>query len=204
MLVTGTMARVEAWLAVWLAASAASALWIAPKWLESLTLHPFGPYFISGCLFYLLRTRGPSLFRVGALLAACALGTAYAVKEQSGFMYGITPLSGFIVAASVISFHVFFAAIAMTPGILAPSRWWYRLGGLTYPLYLLHARIGKIMGANLSVSHSAWTILAVELVVALAVSAIIAATIERRAYALFHTTLMQTADRLRARLRGSR
>jgi peptidoglycan/LPS O-acetylase OafA/YrhL len=197
-LVTGTMTRVETWLAVWLTASAACTFGIAPKWFESLALHPFGPCFISGCLFYLLRARGPSAFRTGALLLSCALTAAYAVKEQSGFMHDITPLSSLVVAASVVVFHAIFAVIALTPDILPSSRWWDWLGCLTYPLYLLHNRIGKIIAANLSASHSAWASLSMELAFSLTAAAIIAAVIERRACGAFHKRLLQTATRLRA------
>jgi peptidoglycan/LPS O-acetylase OafA/YrhL len=198
-LVTGTMARVEAWLAVWLAAAAVSTFGIAPHWFASLALYPFGPYFISGCLFYLLLARGPSAFRVGALLVACTLGAAYAVKEQPEFMHGlITPLTSFVVATSVVAFHALFTAIALIPGILPSSRWWYWLGGLTYPLYLLHQRIGKIISANLTTSYPVWASLAVNLAVALVASAIIAAAVERRACGAFHRALLQTAIRLRA------
>jgi len=135
---------------------------------------------------------------VGALLVAWALGAAYAVKQQPEFMHEIiTPLTGFIVAASVVVFHALFAAIALIPGILPSSRWWYWLGGLTYPLYLLHNRIGKIISEKVSASHSAGTTLAVELAVALAAAAIIAAAVERRACGAFHKALLQTAVRLR-------
>jgi peptidoglycan/LPS O-acetylase OafA/YrhL len=195
-LVTGTMERIEAWLGVWLAVAAVSAFGVAPKWLASLGLHPFGPYFISGCLFYLLRARGLSVFRMIALLVACGLGAVYAVKEQPEFLHEIiTPVSTFVVASSVLLFHALFAAIALIPAILPPSRWWYWLGGLTYPLYLLHNRIGKIISASLSTTHSAWATLAVELAIALVGAAIIAAAVERRACGAFHKALLETAIR---------
>lgn len=196
-LAIGAMEHIELWLGVWLAAATMSAVGIAPKWLASLALHPFGPYFISGCLFYLLRTRGTSVFRAVALVVACGLGAAYAVKQQPGFLYeAITPLSSIIVASSVVIFHAIFAAIALIPSIIPPSRWWYWLGGLTYPLYLLHNRIGKIISANLSTTHSAWASLAVEFAVAVVGATIIAAAVERRACGAFHKSLLEMAIRL--------
>ncbi len=197
-LVTGTMARVEAWLAVWLAAATVCMLGIAPHWLTSLAVHPFGPYFISGCLFYRLRALGPSVFRVAGLLVACVLGVVSAVKQQPDFIHQITPLSSFVVGACVVLFHAIFVAIVLIPGILPSSRWWYWLGSLTYPLYLLHNRIGKIIAASLSTSHSAWATLAVQLGVALIASAIIAAAVERRACGMFQKALLQTAIHFKA------
>jgi peptidoglycan/LPS O-acetylase OafA/YrhL len=197
-LLTGTMEHIEMLLVLWLAVTAVSTFGMAPKWLASLALHPFGPYFISGCLFYLLRARGVSVFRVMALIVACGLGAAYAVKEQPEFLHEIiTPLSSFVVASSVVLFHALFAAIALIPNILPPSRWWYWLGGLTYPLYLLHNRVGKIISARLSARHSGWVSLAVELVIALVAAAIIAAAVERRACGAFHKALSQMATRFR-------
>jgi hypothetical protein len=63
---------------------------------------------------------------------------------------------------------------------------------------LLHNRIGKIIAASLTVSHSAWASLAVELTVALAAAAIIAAVFERRVCGAFHKVLLQMAIRFHA------
>jgi peptidoglycan/LPS O-acetylase OafA/YrhL len=197
-LATGMMAYVEPLLGIWLVAAALSTFGVAPRWITSLSLHPYGPYFISGCLFYLLRARGASVFRVGALPIACALGAIHAVRGQAEFMHEITPQTSFVIAVFVILFHAIFAAIVVIPGILPASQWWYKLGCLTYPLYLLHNRIGKLIFASFSTSHSAWASLVVELALILTLSGIIAAVVERRACGVFHKALLETAIRLRA------
>lgn len=197
MLLTGAMARVETWLAVWLAASIVCAVGVRIPGLGSIALYPYGPYFISGCLFFLVRSRGVTKFRIGALAIACTLGATYAIKQQPNFMTGTTLASDFVVAASVVAFHIVFGVIALVPSILPASRWWYVLGGLTYPLYLLHNRIGKVIWAQLSTTQPLWVAVAIEATVVMAVSAIIAALVERRACGKLHRALLQTAVRFR-------
>jgi peptidoglycan/LPS O-acetylase OafA/YrhL len=194
-LISRTMVHVEIWLAVWLAASIASAIGIAPKAITSLALYPYGPYFISGCLFYLIRARGASAFRLSALVATCWLGAQYAIAQQPAFMAESSRASGIVVAASVVAFHLLFAAIAFRPRILPASTLWYWLGGLTYPLYLVHNRIGDAIATLLP--GGPWTILFVELTVAMAISIVLAAIVERRLGGTFHKWLLQHAVRFR-------
>jgi hypothetical protein len=82
-LLSGTMGHIERWIGGLTAAYLACLTGRVPSWVASATLFPFGAYFLSGCLFYLIRSRGLSAFRVVALVACCALATI-AVRAQSG------------------------------------------------------------------------------------------------------------------------
>jgi peptidoglycan/LPS O-acetylase OafA/YrhL len=194
-LLTGTMAYVEVWLGAWLAASVAAAIGIAPKVIISAALYPYGPYFISGCLFYLVRSRGLSLFRVIGLVAACTIGAHYAIVQQPNFMAESSAASSVVVAAAVVLFHALFGVIALSPGSLPNSRLWYWLGGLTYPLYLLHNRIGKVIAAT--VPAGPLVILAAETIVATALAIVLAALVERGFCGIFHRWLLRMAIRFR-------
>jgi peptidoglycan/LPS O-acetylase OafA/YrhL len=197
MLLTGTMHRVERWLAVWLAVSVAAAVGIAPKWLGAAALYPYGPYFISGCFFFLIRSRGPSPFRIGGVAVSALLGCLYAIVQQPNFMHDTDRVTSVVVVAAVVSFHLVFLAIALAPRILPDSRWWYVLGSLTYPLYLLHNRIGKIIWANRPAAQSEWFSLAIELAVAFSLASVIAAIVERRLCGQFNRYLLGVTARLR-------
>jgi len=196
-LATGTMPRVETWLALWLAASVACAAGIVPKWFGSLAMYPFSSYFIAGCLFYLLRTRGVSAFRVGGLVLTCALGSAYAVAQQASFMSETSRGSGIVVAGTVVVLFGIFAAICLKSGLLPASRWWYWLGSLTYPLYLLHNRISKELAATTLGLWSPWQLLGVQLAVALGLASVVALVIERNACSRVQRYLMGLATRVK-------
>jgi peptidoglycan/LPS O-acetylase OafA/YrhL len=196
-LFTGTMKHVERWLFLWLACSVLGASGVAPSWLTSLAMYPLGSYFISGCVLYLIRANGLSVPRAVALTVSCVLAARYAILQQPLFMANVTAVSSWTVACLVVAFHIAFVAIACAPQILPSSRWWSWLGGLTYPLYLLHNRIGKTLWAHLPVSWSARTSVVVVLAVVYLVSSIIAAFVERRVCGAFQKALLRAAARVR-------
>jgi peptidoglycan/LPS O-acetylase OafA/YrhL len=119
------------------------------------------------------------------------------VQQQAEFMSVQTTLSGVIAASSVALFHIVFAAIALLPRLLRFSPWWYALGSLTYPLYLLHNRVGKTLWDALTPWAPAWLAFAIVLSVALLLAAAVAIVIERRACGAVHKRLLHTAVRFR-------
>lgn len=106
-------------------------------------------------------------------------------------MHESNRLSSVMVGCAVVMFHAIFAAIALAPGTRPSSRWWYWLGSLTYPLYLVYNRIGKVIWANLVPAHSELSSLTLQLVFSLTISAVIAAAVERRAVNFIHNALFQ-------------
>lgn len=192
------MDRIEMVLAFWLACCAAGALGLTPHWVDSLAMAPFGPYFISGCIIYMIRSRGASVVRVAALALSCVLGTLVAIDQQEGFMKSTTPGSAAVVVCAIIAFHAIFLAVALRPRILPDSRVWYLLGTLTYPLYLLHNQIGKVvLGVALQFS-TLWGALAIALIVIYALAWVVAAVSERRFSKQLHRTLLRFTSPTRA------
>ncbi len=201
-LLSGTMRFVEAWLGLWLACSVAAALQLVPHWLASIAIYPFGPYLISGCLCFLVRSRGMTAFRAVGLVIACALAARHVVEQQPGFMRQVTPVSSVVVASAVVAFHAMFVTIALVPDILRGSKWWYILGSLAYPLYLLHNAIGKNLWGRLpdAVPPAAGYVILFATVYAMA--AVVAAATERRACPQFRRLLQRFAARFKG-LRSS-
>jgi len=194
-LLTRTMRYVEWILGAWLVACAAGAIGVSPHWVDSLALAPFGPFFISGCIVYMIRARGASITRVAALLLSGALSVLLAIDQQAEFMQSVTPTSTSTVICVIVGFHAVFLAIAVTPRILPDSRTWYLLGTLTYPLYLLHSQIGKIVLAKTYSVTPLWPALVVALAVVYALAAAVAKVSERRLSKNLHNWLLATLER---------
>jgi peptidoglycan/LPS O-acetylase OafA/YrhL len=198
-LVTRTMHHVERWIAVWLLACIVAAAGYAPRWLEFAAMAPLASFFISGCLFFLIRSRGPSLFRIVAVTTSCALCALDAVQEQNSFIHGtrypVGTVTTVVIVCAIVAFHLAMGAIALKPSILPASRKWYILGSLTYPLYLLHNQIGKALGATFD-GHMPFTVsLLLRLAIIYGASAVIAAIIERRGCAAFQRALQRAVAR---------
>ncbi len=187
------MARVEAWLLVWLGAAAVSTLTYPDGWekvhylLEFGSIYPFGPLFISGCYFYLLRKNGPSWRYFVPLACSCALAVVDActpnnsmwwlVAYQEKWVYLRSPGALWIVGALVVLAHAIFLTLSLRAWRLPASPIWYWLGGLTYPLYLLHSDAGYAVWQILPVSP--WLGTAIVLLGALLLAGLLAVYSER-------------------------
>jgi peptidoglycan/LPS O-acetylase OafA/YrhL len=200
-LVTGTMQHVERWIGVWLIACIAAAAGWAPRWLQFIAMAPLAAFFISGCLFYLIRSRGPSVFRIGAVIASCALCALDAVHEQNSFIHGtrypVGTMTTVVIVSAIVAFHLAMFAIALKPSILPASRKWYILGSLTYPLYLLHNMIGKAFGETFDGRMPFVVSLVLRFAIVYGMAAVVAAVIERRGCSAFHRALQRAATRFR-------
>ena len=201
-LLSGTMPAIERWLMGWLAVCIVCATGRAPHVLGSLALAPFGPYFISGALCFLMRSRGVSGLRVAALCVSCALAVATALSRQPDFItghaYGVGGTSTIVVAVAIVVFHVALVVIALRPPMLRHARAWYLLGSLTYPLYLAHNQIGKVLAAPLEETASFGVSLALRLAIVIGVATIIAFFTERRACGAVQRALFRARRRVLA------
>jgi peptidoglycan/LPS O-acetylase OafA/YrhL len=196
------MARLELWLALWVAGMCASLLPVTPAlqhWqhaLQWLTLQPWGSLFAAGCYFYLVRTRGAS-WRYFAPLAVClGLSVFEVCTNQDGSQYAWARGEIVTMGAFVTLAYAVFLTLSLNVWRPRPHAAWYWLGGLTYPLYLLHAQAGRILWVALPGSE--WARSAMVLVASLLLAAWLARYSERRAC----NALRRGLDRLEARIRA--
>jgi peptidoglycan/LPS O-acetylase OafA/YrhL len=142
-LLIGKARNMESWLWMWLA-SLTVARFYQPWILTFLSLDPHGAFFAAGCAFYLIMASGLNLNRALLVAGSGLLCVTAASAGRSGF---ITPdaTSAYAVPALIVSALAAFALIVWKPKIgsgLALVPW---LGALTYPLYLTHAAIGRMV-----------------------------------------------------------
>lgn len=145
LLVLGQMPRVERWLLLWLAVSLLGRFVdLGP--LKSASLGVHGPLFASGGLLYLAYESGWTRLRAAALIVGVALSAVAATEGMAGFVQpaDITPSSVAVTVLFVLAAFALFVGIKYlhVPERLRPAA--ALLGGLTYPLYLLH-NVGKAL-----------------------------------------------------------
>jgi peptidoglycan/LPS O-acetylase OafA/YrhL len=211
LLLLGQMRRVEAWLALWVLALAVTHLpahppmpllrgWHALQWV---TLDVYGSLFAAGCYFYLLRTRGPSVGRIVPLGVCLLISIVDVCTVQDGSNYPWTHLQIGSMALVVAATYGAFLALALQWWRLPASRVWFWVGGLTYPLYLIHAQAGRLLW--LALPGSEWVRSALVLLASLLAAVVLARYSERRACGALHHALDRLETRLRARFnwRGS-
>lgn len=134
----------------WLGVSAVEQVTPLPASLVTWLQPDWAPYFVAGMVFALVAREGWTKRYAGALLLAGGLTVYRSVKYAGGLTekYDIH-FSPAVVATVAVVILVAFAAIASGAGRLLGDRPWLRaaawLGGLTYPLYLLHENIGFVL-----------------------------------------------------------
>jgi peptidoglycan/LPS O-acetylase OafA/YrhL len=139
--------HVERWIWGWLAGLAVCEAGIRVPGLISLTLFPFGSLFAGGCWAYLIRLRGVSTARLAGFLVSALLSVLAAAPEARSFMHSASGAEVLVAQLLVVGCYLLTLSVAL--------RWWrtrytaiaVTLGALTYPLYLVHNRIGKLIYA---------------------------------------------------------
>lgn len=127
----------------WLVLSAVNEFSIGSHAMRFLFLTEYGPLFASGILIHHIQTRGRSAEALVLLAASLTLSTSL-MTIGKGWMqvhYGTSvPMIG-LVAANLAMHALLVGAILLREKVSA-TRLSLAVGGLTYPLYLLHQNIG--------------------------------------------------------------
>ncbi len=182
-------------LAGWLLLSAANEFLLGSGALRLIFLTEYGPLFVAGILLHHMHSRGYSLEGLSLFIAAFFMSTATMISGQ-GWMqvhYGqAVPLTG-LVLANITIYGLMLAAIRFN-GSIASSPLILMLGGLTYPLYLLHQHIGYIALDAVSPLLGSWGAFAAITAVLLILSWIIWRFIETPARKAIMGFLIPYAD----------
>ena len=129
----------------WMVLSAVNEFSIGSEAMRLLFVTEYGPLFASGILIHHIQTRGRSAEALVLLAASFTLSTSL-MAIGKGWMqahYGTSvPMAG--LAAANLAMHGLLIAAILTRAKVIPTRLSLALGGLTYPLYLLHQNIGYI------------------------------------------------------------
>jgi peptidoglycan/LPS O-acetylase OafA/YrhL len=139
----------------WMIVIVANEFWLESGIASKALLTSHGVWFIIGILMYSMWSRGASAITNILLVTAIALSMIMAVIEHMGiagqYGYSVEFLRPMIANSAVI----FLAAATIVMGNRLPGgRIAFVLGGLTYPLYLVHQNVGYIMINDLRQSMS--------------------------------------------------
>lgn len=131
--------------AVWLAVAAGNELVFANTAIRLLFITDYAPFFAGGILAEDLVARGRSPAALLLFAGALLLSYKTMVLPQAWMQehYGVSLSPADLVVANTVVFGIFVCAVSFGR-IIRPSRLIVILGGLTYPLYLLHQYIGYI------------------------------------------------------------
>lgn len=139
--------NIEGWLYLWLAACIWTTLGDAPRLIGFFAIAPYGPFFIGGSLLYLLHARGWTWPRGIALLITVALSVVESLRLGAGFIT-VDAEAEWVVPVTVLTLFgllLWVFVLRHRSDNFSQSRLSYRLGAITYPFYLTHAGIGRVL-----------------------------------------------------------
>jgi peptidoglycan/LPS O-acetylase OafA/YrhL len=179
-----TRARVLAALWVWLALTfivEAQVLPSAARTLAGLVVQPeWSHYFIAGMAMCLIYRFGPSIQSAAIILVAFghAIYRAVDFADHVSKRYHEHLRAYVVVAVIAVIFAVMtMVALRLTRRFGRP--WFVVLGALTYPLYLVHDRVGIVLFNRLDSYLNRWVLVAVIIAVMVSIAWLIHRYVER-------------------------
>lgn len=166
-----------------------------------LFLTEYGPFFAGGILIHHLFSKGKSPEALLLLAASFMLGCNMMLIAQAWMMehYGIAVSTPALLVANLFMYGLLIAAIRWRSMVPANATV-LMLGGLTYPLYLLHQHIGFIAINRLAPAVGKWPAAALVLLLMMVLSWCVWRFVETPSRRRIITALNAVAERVRARL----
>ncbi len=144
-------------LACWLIICSGNEFWLGNGAIKLVFITEYGALFVSGVLIHHIFAHGRSSEAMALLIASFFVSTASMSAGRDWMLdhYGqAVPVVGLVVS-NVVIYGLLIGAVRFRSK-LAPSRFVLMLGGLTYPLYLLHQNMGYISIKNLAPVTGSW------------------------------------------------
>lgn len=172
----------------------------APNNAFSFFLIPkYSSYFIAGMLFYLLRIKYASTWKIYLLLLLCFLANLknniLIVQDMNDYYHDLGVYNKYVVIIFVASFYIFFLLSALNKLDFKWLKHIAKLGVLTYPLYLMH---GFGIGLFLIWGHSVnkYILLLSATLLSIVLSFLIYYFIEEKFRGKFKTLLLKLFSKL--------
>ncbi len=168
LLVFGLFDKFKIWLTIWMLLTITFLAFNQPFFMGWFISPEYSAFFIAGVTFFLVTKNGYNNYYSGLLIASLVVGSIRAYQQASGFMHNPDQFDLIISLCFVWSFYYLFFMISLDKIKIKPSKILLLLGGMTYPLYLLHSRIGKIVFNGLELDPYISLLLTISLVLSMA------------------------------------
>lgn len=143
LVLTGLFNRYHIWLSIWLAATVIYMFTKQPFLMGWFISPSYSSFFIVGVCFFLVQKNGFDAYNLIVLTIASALCAYYAHNQAADYISGGAESDSEIASLIVVAAIVLFVCIAKNLIVINGGKFFFALGALTYPLYLLHNSAGK-------------------------------------------------------------
>lgn len=164
----------------WLIFSVLEIFNIGHQIAQMILLPKWAPYFSAGALFYIIKIKGLNFRRVALLLLTFVMSLYFAITDGNSKteIYEIY-FSPIVLALLLGFYYILFAFIISKRSKHVYIGWFVTLGGISYPLYLLHDKIGELLFIRLSFINDKYLLLLVIISIVMTISFIVHRYLER-------------------------
>ena len=148
-IVTRAWDRLLTILALWLIYTFAVGPLATGNYLAFVLIPKYSTHFVAGMLFYMLRYKLASVWKICGLLAVCYALTLRSAAAMGHVMEGLYKdgFSVWVIWGIITFFYLLFFWIAQAKPDFSRFRLFTFLGSLSYPLYLVHLMGGALFYA---------------------------------------------------------
>lgn len=130
------------WLSVWLSSAIIFHFYSQPFFLGWLISPAYSFFFIGGVAAYFLFKNSRDTYALGVFLIAMIFSLLKAWDQIAGFCKDYTSNDQIIAVLITSMCFLFFFCLSAINKRFFPEKWISILGGMSYPLYLIHSRAG--------------------------------------------------------------
>jgi peptidoglycan/LPS O-acetylase OafA/YrhL len=138
----GLLSHYKTWLSIWLLLAIAFHFFNQPFFLGWFISPSYSFFFIGGVSAYFLFKNSKDFYVLGVFLIAMFFATLKSWTQIAGFCKDYEQIDQIIAAAITCLFFLFFFWLQIINSFISFGRWVAILGGMSYPLYLIHSRAG--------------------------------------------------------------
>jgi peptidoglycan/LPS O-acetylase OafA/YrhL len=172
------------WMMFWLLLAASFYFFQLPFFLGWFISPSYSFYFMSGVAAYYLYVDPKNFFPIVFMLAAMVFAVATSRSQIDGFYISPSNSDRLIAATVTIFFFVFFFFLRVIDKYISYTGWLAILGGISYPLYLIHNRAGKLLLEHFSSGMGWWIGLLVTISIVIVVSLCVHVIVEKPVFRL--------------------
>ena len=188
--------QVRIWVSIWIVLIITFRFFQQPFFLGMFISPEYSPFFIAGVAMFMIRKEGQSVFYLAVLLVSAILAcdSIYQIapnmtKHRDEYVRWVS------ICINLAMFMVFYA-VASHKIKLSIRPLYLIIGGLTYPLYLIHNVAGKIVMDSMVKSLGPEAVIVIACILAIFVSFIIYQYYEKRVATPLKRALLSFSGRL--------
>ena len=140
--------KTKIWLSIWILITALHLITSQPFFMGWFISPYYSSFFIAGVAFYLIHKEGFNAYNIFVLISSLLLSVFRGFEQVSGFIIEPSIIDKYIAVFIICVFYGIFYLLVSEKLKLVKRKIYLYLGGITYPLYLIHNEVGKLMIDN--------------------------------------------------------